>query len=151
MERPKYNDAITRQNDIYAMEIIERHHDRPKTAESFMQAITTAFLMGAGGYKGDFDAAMTLENGGMAVLLDSLGISDIDTNMSQSIDPQIFEDAVRAAIDFGAAWDDIDAEIGDGAVGDTQILGSDPFDGPISGKFTIRSDKQDRPHWLDDD
>jgi hypothetical protein len=151
MERPKYDEAITRQNDIYAMEVVERHQDKPKTAESLMRALTTAFLMGAGGYQGDFDAAITLEYGGMAVLLDSLGLSGIDTNMSQAVDRQIFEDAVRAAVDFGAAWDDIEKEVAQGSIGDAQILGTNPFDGPISGKFITRPDEQDRPYWLDEE
>ncbi len=151
MERPTYEEAISRQNDVYAMEIIERYRHLPKTAESLMKAITTAFLMGAGGYEGSFDAAFTLEHGGMAVLLDSLGLTHIDTNMSQPVDPQVFEGAIRAAVDFGVVWDDIDEEVAEKGVSDDEILGNDPFDGPITGKFVIRDDETDRQRWLDEE
>ncbi len=141
MERPTYNEAITRQNDIYAMDIIERFHDKQKTASELLNALADAFIMGAGGYEGSFDAALVLEYGGMAVLLESLGLSEIDKNISKGVDAKTFEESVRAAIDFGAAWDDLENEIPVGSITDTSITGDPPFLGPLSRRFVIQFDE----------
>jgi hypothetical protein len=147
MERPKYNEAITRQNDVYAMDVIERFNDRPKTAANLLGAVTEGFILGAGGYEGSFDAAFALENGGMAILLDSLGLSEIDKNMSAGVDTNTFETSVRAAVDFGMSWDDLEAEIPQGAVGDTDITGDNPLNGPLVRRFVIPLDGTERSDW----
>ncbi len=143
MERPHYDEAITRQNDVYAMDIIEKFRDISKTTESLMNAITHAFIMGAGGYEGSFDAALVLEYGGMEVLLESLELQDIDKDMSVLVDNQTFESAVRAAVDFGAAWDEIEDQIPDSSLGGTAITGENPFLGPIARNFVIFTDDED--------
>lgn len=144
MERPHYNEAITRQNDVYAMDVIEKFRDTLKTSESLMDAITHAFIMGAGGYEGSFDAALVLEYGGMKVLLESLGLQDIDKDMSAPVDSQTFERAVRESVDFGAVWDEVEDEILDGSIGDTSITGENPFLGPIARNFVIFTDEGNR-------
>jgi hypothetical protein len=150
MERPTYDEVITRQNHVYAVDVIERYYDRPKTPDNLLGAITQAFILGAGGYRGDFDAAMTLERGGMAVLLESLGLSEIDKNPAAELDPTMFEAAVRASVDFGMSWDDIEAEIPEGAISDAAINGEMPFNGPIARRFHTPVDGSEKPDWLAD-
>ena len=147
MERPSYNELITRQNDVYAMEIIEIFRDKPKTSSVMLNAVTNAFILGAGGYEGSFDAALILEYGGLEVLLKSLGLSSIDTNLSSEIPVEQFEEAVRAAVDFGASWDDLEAEIPEDSISDNDLLGSS-FLGPITERFIIPMDGSERPPWL---
>ena len=148
MERPTYEeDIFNRQNDIYAVDVVERYINRPKTADMLITAITEAFTLGAGGYEGSFDAACVLEEGGLAVLLGSLGLSEIDQNLSEEIDASTFETSVRASVDFGASWDDLEEEILDDAIGDTDILGGDPLDGPLIRRFNLPLDGSERPEW----
>ena len=122
------------------MEIIEKFRDVSKTSESLMNAITHAFIVGAGGYEGSFDAALVLEYGGMNVLLKSLGLQDIDKDMSALVDDRTFERAVRESVDFGASWDDIEDEIPEGSLDDTSITGENSFLGPIARNFVIFND-----------
>jgi hypothetical protein len=150
MERPSYDEVITRQNDIYAMDVIERFSSRHKTATTLLAAVTEAFILGAGGYEGDFDAAITLESGGLAILLESLGLSDIDKNASTEVQASTFEGAVRASVDFGASWDTLEAEIPEGAVADTAITGDYPFNGPLARRFLFPLDGTERPDWRED-
>jgi hypothetical protein len=150
MERPTYNEAITRQNDVYGMDVIERFRDHSKTVSSLLSAVTEAFILGAGGYRGDFDAAIALEYGGMAVLLESLGLTEIDKNIAAEVDTTTFETAVRASVDFGASWDDLEAEIPPGALSDSKITGDNPFNGPLARRFHIPADGSERPDWRTD-
>ncbi|MDB5175500.1 MAG: hypothetical protein JWM81_358 [Candidatus Saccharibacteria bacterium] len=150
MERPTYDELITRQNDIYAMDVIERFSSQQKTAAGLLAAVTEAFILGAGGYDGDFDAAITLESGGLAILLESLGLSDIDKNMSAEVPASTFEAAVRASVDFGASWDTLEAEIPEGAIAGTDITGDYPFNSPLARRFHIPLDGSERPDWRED-
>ncbi|MEI9913677.1 MAG: hypothetical protein WDN66_01580 [Candidatus Saccharibacteria bacterium] len=145
MERPSYDETITRQNDIYAMEITERYRSRPKTANTLLEAITYSFILGAGGYEGSFDAAITLEYGGMAVLLESLGLTGLDRDLSSPVDADLFDDAVRASIDFGASWDSLEEEIPKSALSDTEITGDPLLEGPLTGRFNLARGRQP---WL---
>lgn len=148
MERPTYEeDTINRQNDIYAMDVVERYIGRPKTADTLITAITEAFILGAGGYEGSFDAACVLEEGGLAVLLSSLGLSEIDQSLSEELDASTFETAVLASVDFGASWDNLEEEIPDDAIGDADILGNDPLNGPLTRRFNFPLDGSERPDW----
>lgn len=141
MERPQYEPSIARQNSVYAMDVIERYYDKSKTAEALLAAVTDAFILGAGGYEGSFDAAYVLEHGGMAVLLESLGLEWIDKDMGAVVDTETFESAVRASVDYGAAWDDVEDEITDGSTADTSITGDAPFLGPITGRWVWYGDE----------
>jgi|GEM_PF-2803824 len=143
MERPQYDESIARQNDVYAMEVIERYRDKPKTASELMAALTDAFILGAGGYEGSFDAALVLEYGGMEVLLKKLGLEDMDRDMSAVVDKEVFEHVVRAAVDYGAAWDELEDEIPTHSISDTDIMGEPPFLGPLSRKYVTRFDQLD--------
>lgn len=143
MERPQYDESIARQNDVYAMEVIERYRDKPKTASELMAALTDAFILGAGGYEGSFDAALVLEYGGMEVLLKNLGLEDMDRDMSAVVDKEVFEHAIRAAVDYGAAWDELEDEIPAHSIGDAEIMGKPSFLGPLSRKYVIRFDQLD--------
>ena len=147
MERPDYSKAplIVRAFDVYAMELFERFKDHQKTPDTCITAVTEAFIMGAGGHEGSFDAAMTLEYGGLAVLLESLGLSHIDASPTELLSQEQFEEKVRAAIDFGASWDLLEDEIPEDVVSDGEITGQ--LFGPLAQRYVIELDV---PEDLDD-
>lgn len=132
MERPVYNESITLQNDVYAMDVMELFRERPRTADQVLEAVFQAFILGAGGYEGSFDAALMLEDGGMAVLLENLGLGSIDTAPTTELEIDRFEDVIRAAVDYGAAYEELEKEIPETALGDGDILPT-PF-----GAYTDR-------------
>lgn len=150
MERPKYDEIITRQNQLYAMDVLEKFRARQKAPDAVLQAVTEAFILGAGGYEGSFDAALVLEHGGLAVLLSHLGLADMDTSKLE-VENDKFEEAIHAAVDYGASYDALEEEIPEGAISDADITGK--VLGPLTTKFTIPIDEggrlrpNQRPDW----
>lgn len=123
------------------MDVIDTYRTAKLTSDIVIDAICKAFLLGAGGYEGSFDAAHTLDRGGLALLLQYLGLTDIDTRPSTEIDLATFEAAVRTAVDYGMSYDDIDDALSKSSISDSVIIGADPLAGGLIGRFISRIDK----------
>jgi hypothetical protein len=145
MDRPVFNELHTRQNYVYATDVLEARSNKPLTATNVLEAVTEAFIMGAGGYNGSTDAATMLEDGGLAVLLEHLGLSEIDAHPNNLVDAGVYEEAVRAAVDFGAKYDVLAEEIPEGAISDAEFSP----DGTFSDRFKFLHDgeKWNPPDW----
>jgi hypothetical protein len=48
MDRPVFNELHTRQNYVYATDVLEARSNKPLTATNVLEAVTAAFIMGAG-------------------------------------------------------------------------------------------------------
>lgn len=149
MEIPRFEEVIERQNDVYAMEIVEQYRDKPKSPGNVLKAISYSFILGAGGHEGSFDAAMVLEAGGLALLLQKIELDYIDADPNTVVDEEKFASAVRAAVAHGAQYDVLEMEIPHRSLSDGQITGE--LLGPLAEKFTWDSTKPRPPQssdWL---
>jgi hypothetical protein len=145
MNRPVFNELHTRQNHVYAIGVLEAHSNKPLTATNVLEAVTEAFIMGAGGYNGSTDAAIMLEDGGLAVLLEHLGLSEIDAHPNNLVDAAVYEEAVRTAVDFGAKYDVLAEEVPEGAISDAELSPEGTFSDRF--KFLHDGEKWNPPDW----
>ncbi len=134
METPRFEENIERQNDVYAMEIVEQYRDKPKSPDNVLKALSYSFILGAGGYEGCFDAAMVLEEGGLALLLQKVELAYIYADPNAVVDEETFAEAVRAAVAHGAQYDVLEMEIPRNSLSDGEITGQ--IFGPLAKKFT---------------
>jgi hypothetical protein len=109
MEIPQFEKHIEKQNDRYAGIIQGWYIDKPRNGLHVLGAISDAFIMGAGGLEGSFDAAATLRFGGLELLLKKLELDSIDPEAE--LDEDRFDEVIRASIAYGVSWDLLDDEL----------------------------------------
>jgi hypothetical protein len=86
-----------------------------------------------------------LEGGGLAVLLEHLGLSEIDVRPNNLVDAVVYEEAVRLAVDFGAKYDILAEEVPEGAISDTELSPEGTFSDRF--KFFHDGEKWNHPDW----
>lgn len=105
-----------------------------RTEEVVNTAIICAFILGAGGPDGSFDAAAILEIGGFELLLSKLGLSEIDDKIAQSMSDEMFAEIVVSAVTWGPQFDVLGEEIPD-EIAEASMGQHDSLLGPLTQRF----------------